>query len=60
MLSCSYSVAVMSSTGCRHNGALWRCFRDKLSHDCPELINDFDELLQEVMNDYEQQETSFE
>jgi len=44
----------------RHSGAMWRCFRDKLSQDCPELMNDFDELLQEVMNDYEEQEITFE
>ena len=44
----------------RHGGTMWKCFHDKLSQDCPELINGFDQLLQEVMNDYEQQETSFE
>ena len=44
----------------RYSGAMWRCFRDKLSHDCPELINDFYELLEKVMNDYEQHKTSFE
>lgn len=47
-------------SGCSHSGTVWRCFRNKLKQDCPELINDFDELLNEVVQDYEEQEKIFE